>query len=177
MVRINNLFLYWYGLYKILMNKNQQILNKKIGILGGGQLGKMLCIAGAPMGINISVLDQKRDFPAGSVTPFFTEGSFLNYHDVMSFGKNLDIITIEIENVNTDALKDLELLGKKVYPQPGVIEMIKDKGKQKIKTILSGCNIPAVLSCQSHQHLLQQKDGHFLSLPFSCPVVHPSRQD
>ena len=113
------------------MNKKQQISNQKIGILGGGQLGKMLCIAGSPMGINISVLDQKRDFPAGTVTPFFTEGSFLNYDDVMSFGKNLDIITIEIENVNTDALKDLESLGKKVYPQPGVIEMIKDKGKQK----------------------------------------------
>ncbi len=113
------------------MNKIQQILNKKIGILGGGQLGKMLCIAGAPMGINIFVLDQKKDFPAGTVTPFFTEGNFLNYDDVMSFGKNLDVITIEIENVNTDALKDLESLGKKVYPQPGVIEMIKDKGKQK----------------------------------------------
>ena len=106
-------------------------LNQKIGVLGGGQLGKMLCQAASPMGINLYILDAAPTFPAGLVAPQFTQGDFNNYDDVLNFGKDKDIITIEIENVNTDALVKLTLMGKKVYPQAPIIELIKDKGLQK----------------------------------------------
>jgi 5-(carboxyamino)imidazole ribonucleotide synthase len=107
-------------------------LDQKIGVLGGGQLGKMLAQAASPMGIQLYILDKDRNFPAGQVAPHFTEGDFNDYGDVMAFGADKDIITIEIEAVNTDALVDLEKMGKKVFPQPSIVSLIKDKGKQKL---------------------------------------------
>lgn len=107
-------------------------LDQKIGVLGGGQLGKMLAQAASPMGIQLYILDKDRSFPAGQVAPHFTEGNFKDYDDVMAFGSDKDIITIEIEEVNTDALVDLEKMGKKVYPQPSIVSLIKDKGTQKL---------------------------------------------
>ena len=107
-------------------------ISQKIGILGGGQLGKMLFLAGAKMGLNISCLDSSKDTPAAAVCPNFEIGDFKNYDDVIAFAKDKDIITIEIENVNTDALKVLEAEGKTVFPQAEIIELIKDKGAQKI---------------------------------------------
>ena len=107
----------------------EEILNKKIGVLGGGQLGKMLCQAAAPMGIQLHIMDKLKSFPAGMVTPSFYEGDIQDYHDVMAFGKEMDILTIEIEGVHTAALKELELKGKVVYPQPHIVELIKDKGR------------------------------------------------
>ena len=73
-------------------------------------------------------MDKDFDYPVPSMFPNFVKGDFKNYEDVLAFGKAVDIVTIEIENVNTDALKELENLGKKVYPQARVIETIKDKG-------------------------------------------------
>lgn len=110
----------------------EELLNKKIGVLGGGQLGKMLCQASATLGIQLHVMDKSKSFPAGLVAPSFYEGDIQNYNDVMSFGKDKDILTIEIEGVHTGALKELESLGKLVFPQPHIVEMIKDKGSQKL---------------------------------------------
>ena len=107
-------------------------LGQKIGVLGGGQLGKMLCQAASPMGIQLHILDEHKNFPAGQVAPLFTEGSFKDYDAVIEFGKEMDIITIEIEAVNTDALLELEKMGKQVYPQPSIVSLIKDKGTQKL---------------------------------------------
>jgi 5-(carboxyamino)imidazole ribonucleotide synthase len=106
-------------------------LNTKIGILGGGQLGKMLCQAASKWQIPMHVLDQSVDMPAFHVATQFTTGNFQSYEDVYQFGQDMDVITIEIEKVNTDALKALRDEGKKVFPQPEIIEMIKDKGTQK----------------------------------------------
>lgn len=106
-------------------------LAKKIGILGGGQLGKMLYQAATPLDLDIHFLDQSREFPVGKICPHFTEGDFKKYDDVINFGKDKDIISIEIEAVNVDALRDLEKMGKVVYPQPEVIALIQDKGQQK----------------------------------------------
>ena len=103
----------------------------KIGILGGGQLGKMLCEAASPMGISLHLMDKDKNYPAGSVCQHFFEGDFTNYKDVLSFGEHMNVISIEIENVNTDALKVLRDQGKKVFPEPEILEMIKDKGLQK----------------------------------------------
>jgi 5-(carboxyamino)imidazole ribonucleotide synthase len=103
----------------------------KIGILGGGQLGKMLCLAAAKLDIKTYILDRSKDFPAGPHCFGFEEGNFNDYADVLRFGMDKDVITIEIEHVNTDALRELERLGKKVYPSPAALDIIKDKGLQK----------------------------------------------
>jgi 5-(carboxyamino)imidazole ribonucleotide synthase len=103
----------------------------KLGILGGGQLGKMLCLDAARWDVKTYVLDASPDFPAGKVCHEFVAGNFKNFDDVYNFGKNMDAITIEIEHVNTDALKKLEAEGVTVHPSPHALEIIKDKGLQK----------------------------------------------
>lgn len=102
-----------------------------IGILGGGQLGRMLVKSGTDYGFEFSAIDPSGEAPIKKYIQKFTRGSITDYHEVMSFGKGCDVITIEIENVNTDALFELEKQGVKVYPQPRVIELIKDKAIQK----------------------------------------------
>ncbi len=104
---------------------------KKIGILGGGQLGKMLCLAAAEWDFKTCILDASPDYPAGAVCSEFTPGDFKNYDDVLAFGQDKEILTIEIEHVNTDALRELEKAGKTVHPSPRALDIIKDKGLQK----------------------------------------------
>lgn len=101
-------------------------------MLGGGQLGRMLIQEATKFDLDMWFMDKDFDYPVPSMFPNFVKGDFKNYEDVLAFGKAVDIVTIEIENVNTDALKVLENLGKKVYPQARVIETIKDKGLQKM---------------------------------------------
>jgi 5-(carboxyamino)imidazole ribonucleotide synthase len=106
-------------------------MNERIGILGGGQLGKMLYLAGGNLDLNLHILDRSRKYPAGKICRHFTAGDFTQYEDVIQFGKDMDILTIEIEKINVDALDDLMGMGKTVYPSPDVIRIIQDKGKQK----------------------------------------------
>ncbi|MCK6691965.1 MAG: 5-(carboxyamino)imidazole ribonucleotide synthase [Thermoanaerobaculia bacterium] len=105
--------------------------NKKIGILGGGQLGKMLCLAAANWDFKTYILDASPDYPAGAVCTGFTAGDFRHFDDVLNFGRDMDLITIEIEHVNTDALRALEQMGKTIHPSPRALDIIKDKGLQK----------------------------------------------
>lgn len=107
------------------------MFKKTIGILGGGQLGKMTALAAQNWDVSLRFLDANRDFPAGKVCPFFEEGNFKDYETVLAFGRDCDIITIEIETVNTEALKQLVKEGKTVHPRPDMLEIIKDKGLQK----------------------------------------------
>jgi len=106
-------------------------LDKKLGILGGGQLGKMLCLEAARLDIKLHILDKDNTFPAARLCYEFVEGDFTNYDDVLAFGMEMDIITIEIERVNIEALKELERRGKTIYPEPRALEIIQDKGLQK----------------------------------------------
>ncbi len=103
----------------------------KLGILGGGQLGKMLCQAASCWELPIYALDTSIEFPAGPYCKGFQEGSFKNYEDVVGFGRQMDVLTIEIEHVNTDALRLLQAEGKTVHPDPNALDIIKDKGLQK----------------------------------------------
>jgi 5-(carboxyamino)imidazole ribonucleotide synthase len=105
-------------------------LNQKIGILGGGQLGRMLIQSGIDFNIHFSVLDPDASAPCSGISSF-THGKLTDYQTVVDFGKNCDLITIEIENVNVEALKELVRQGKKVFPQPDVIQLIQDKRTQK----------------------------------------------
>ncbi len=103
----------------------------KIGILGGGQLGKMLALAAHNWDLDTWVLDQDKSFPAGPVCTHFVEGNFKDFDQVYAFGKQVDVLTIEIEHVNTDALMKLAAEGVKIHPAPEQLNLIKDKGLQK----------------------------------------------
>lgn len=107
------------------------MLSSRIGILGGGQLGLMLLQAAVDWNLDIHVLDPDAEAPCRKIAPHFTQGSLQDFDTVYSFGKDLDVITIEIEKVNVEALEALEKEGKKVYPQPSVIRQIQDKRIQK----------------------------------------------
>ncbi len=103
----------------------------KIGILGGGQLGKMLLQKAHDFNLHIEILDPSANAPCRHLCNRFVEGDITDYATVYNFGKDLDLISIEIENVNADALAALEKEGKRVYPQPSVLKTIQDKGLQK----------------------------------------------
>lgn len=107
------------------------MLSSRIGILGGGQLGLMLLQAAVDWNLDIHVLDPDAEAPCRKIAPHFTKGSLQDFDTVYNFGKDLDVITIEIEKVNVEALEALEKEGKKVYPQPSVIRQIQDKRIQK----------------------------------------------
>ncbi|MGZ8516793.1 MAG: 5-(carboxyamino)imidazole ribonucleotide synthase [Chitinophagaceae bacterium] len=104
---------------------------QKVGILGGGQLGRMLLQAAANYPVETSVLENDAECPAAHLCHHFTKGDIRNFDDVYAFGKSLDALTIEIENVNTEALEKLEAEGVKVYPRPSVLKTIKNKILQK----------------------------------------------
>ncbi len=105
--------------------------DQKIGILGGGQLGAMLLRSAIDFGVDISVMDKDPQAPCAQYTSKFTSGDLRDFDAVYNFGKGLDIITIEIEAVNTDALARLQQEGVKVHPSPQVISTIQDKHLQK----------------------------------------------
>ncbi len=105
--------------------------NKSLGILGGGQLGKMLLYHTRKWDITTHVLDPSNDAPARLGCDVFVQGDFKDYQTVYDFGKHLTCLTIEIEHVNTEALRQLEKEGVAVYPSAATLEIIQNKGVQK----------------------------------------------
>ena len=103
----------------------------RLGILGGGQLGKMLLYETRKWDVNTKVLDPSADAPCRISCNEFVQGDLLDYQTVLDFGKGLDLLTIEIENVNIEALKTLKNQGVKVFPEPEALEIIRNKSKQK----------------------------------------------
>ncbi|CAN5493930.1 5-(carboxyamino)imidazole ribonucleotide synthase [soil metagenome] len=106
--------------------------NLKLGILGGGQLGRMLLQKATDYNISNAVLDPDPAAPCKNISDEFTIGDFKDYDTVYKFGKKVDLLTIEIEHVNVEALEALEKEGVKVFPQPHIIKLVQDKGAQKI---------------------------------------------
>ncbi|WP_027064893.1 5-(carboxyamino)imidazole ribonucleotide synthase [Maribacter sp. Hel_I_7] len=104
----------------------------KLGILGGGQLGKMMLYETRKWDIYTKVLDASSEAPSRMSCNEFVQGSLLDFDTVYNFGKDVDVLTIEIENVNLDALEKLEDEGVKVYPQPNALRIIQNKAKQKL---------------------------------------------
>ena len=99
----------------------------KLGILGGGQLGKMLLYTTRKWDINTHVLDPSADAPSRIACDQFIQGDFKDYQTVYNFGKTLDVLTIEIEHVNTDALRQLEKEGVQTYPNAATLELIQTR--------------------------------------------------
>ena len=104
---------------------------KKAGILGGGQLGRMLLQAAANYPVETFVMENDADCPAAHLCSHFTKGDITNFDDVYNFGKDLDVLTIEIESVNEAALEKLEQGGVSIYPKPAALKIIKNKILQK----------------------------------------------
>ncbi|QHL89125.1 5-(carboxyamino)imidazole ribonucleotide synthase [Nibribacter ruber] len=105
--------------------------NRKLGILGGGQLGRMLLQAGLDFNLYTLVLDPDEHAPCRFLCEEFVQGDFKDYETVLAFGKRCDVLTIEIEHVNVEALFELEAAGVQVFPKPSSIKTIQDKGLQK----------------------------------------------
>ncbi|MEM9681124.1 MAG: 5-(carboxyamino)imidazole ribonucleotide synthase [Bacteroidota bacterium] len=104
----------------------------KLGILGGGQLGKMILYNTRKFDIYTCVMDPSKEAPARLACDEFTQGNLMDFNAVYNFGKSLDLVTIEIENINVDALEALENDGVKVYPSSKTLKTIQNKAKQKL---------------------------------------------
>ena len=140
--------------------------NKILGILGGGQLGKMILDVSNRWGLKVFVLDSNIECPSSKLCSKFFVGDLMDYDSVVQFGENVDLITIEIENVNVEALKFLESKGKKVFPQPRVIEIIQDKSKQKEFYISNGIPTSSFRSCNGIEELKDLISKGEISYPF-----------
>ena len=103
----------------------------KAGILGGGQLGRMLLQEAANYPVEVSVMEKDPSCPSAKLCHHFITGDITNYDDVIRFGERLDVITIEIENVNVEALFELEKRGCRIIPKPQALQTIKNKILQK----------------------------------------------
>ena len=109
----------------------KDISSLKIGVLGGGQLGRMMIQSAINYNLDISILDPDPNAPCAHLVENFKVGKLTDTELVYEWGKQFDLITIEIENVSVEALKKLKGEGIKVFPQPEIIELIQDKRKQK----------------------------------------------
>ena len=102
-----------------------------LAILGGGQLGKMMLVKCRQWDVFTKILDPSSTAPARLLADDFVVGDLMDYQTVVDFGQQADVVTIEIENVNINALYSLEKQGKKVYPKPATLEIIQSKARQK----------------------------------------------
>ena len=137
---------------------------KKAGILGGGQLGRMALQAAANYPVETFVMENDFDCPSAHLCHHFIKGDIRNFNDVYNFGKSLDVLTIEIENVNEAALEKLEQEGVKVYPKPSVLKTIKNKILQK--QFYKDNEIPTAEFVITQNLSALQQHTHFL------PAVH-----
>jgi len=140
--------------------------NFTLGILGGGQLGKMLLTETRKFDITTKVLDPSADAPCRIACNTFVQGSLTDFDTVYRFGKEVEVLTIEIENVNVDALKKLQSEGVKVYPTPQTIELIQNKATQK--QFYATHNIPTAPfhRFESLTNLQQAVTNEQITLPF-----------
>lgn len=113
-------------------SKNYFSSDFKLGILGGGQLGKMLLYETRKFDIHTKVLEASKDAPGSIACDEFVLGSLMDFDAVYNFGKQVDVLTIEIENVNIEALEKLEAEGVKVYPPTKALRIIQNKATQKL---------------------------------------------
>ncbi|MGY8942938.1 MAG: 5-(carboxyamino)imidazole ribonucleotide synthase [Flavobacteriales bacterium] len=111
--------------------KNYYSSGFKLGILGGGQLGRMLLAETQKFDIHTSILESNKKAPCAEICNTFVVGDLLDFDAVYNFGKTVDVLTIEIENINLDALDKLEQEGLTIYPKPKDLRIIQSKARQK----------------------------------------------
>lgn len=137
-----------------------------LGILGGGQLGKMILTETRKYDITTKVMDPSADAPGRLASNTFVQGDLKDFDTVIEFGKDVDVLTIEIEAVNVDALEELENRGVKVYPQPNVLRIIQNKVRQK--NFYAEKNIPTApfKVFDTAEQLKEAVSAGDLSIPF-----------
>ena len=140
----------------------------KLGILGGGQLGKMLLAETHKWDIYTCILDPSEKAPCANICDAFTQGDFNDYETVYQFGKNVDLLTVEIEHINIKALYQLQKEGVKIFPQPEVLETIQHKGSQK--DFYAKHNIPTA----SYKKFKSKKE--FINKHFKYPIIWKTAQ-
>ena len=140
--------------------------NFKLGILGGGQLGKMLLNETRKFDIYTCILDASEDAPCNIACNEFFTGDLLDYDTVLNFGKRVDVLTIEIENVNVDALEALEKMGIKVYPQAKTIRTIQNKARQKLFYVDHNLPTAAFSRFAYKEEILSSIKHETLNFPF-----------
>jgi len=140
--------------------------NFTLGILGGGQLGKMLLTETRKYDITTKVMDPSADAPGKLASNRFVQGDLKDFQTVVDFGSDVDVLTIEIEAVNVEALEELESKGVKVYPQPKVLKLIQNKVRQK--NFYAERDIPTApfTVFDSAEELIASARSGALSLPF-----------
>jgi len=111
--------------------KNYYSSGFKLGILGGGQLGRMLLAETQKFDIHTAILESNKNAPCAEICNTFVVGDLLDFDAVYNFGKTVDVLTIEIENINLDALDKLEQEGLTIYPKPKDLRIIQNKARQK----------------------------------------------
>lgn len=137
-----------------------------LGILGGGQLGKMLLTETRKFDITTKVLDPSPDAPCRIACNTFVQGNLTDFNTVYNFGKDVDVLTIEIENVNVEALEKLQTEGVKVYPSPQTIKNIQNKATQKQFYATHGIPTAPFQVFQNTESLKKAIDEQQLTLPF-----------
>ena len=137
-----------------------------LGILGGGQLGKMLLTETRKFDITTKVLDPSPDAPCRIACNTFVQGNLTDFNTVYNFGKDVEVLTIEIENVNVEALEKLQTEGIKVYPSPQTIKNIQNKATQKQFYATHGIPTAPFQVFQNTESLKKAINELQLSLPF-----------
>ena len=117
--------------YLCKMQKTWYGNNFRLGVLGGGQLGRMMIQEAINYNIHVHCLDPDSNAPCKYIAHSFTHGSLTDFDTVYEFGKDKHVITVEIEHVNIEALEKLQSEGIRVFPQPHILKMVQDKGVQK----------------------------------------------
>ena len=140
--------------------------NKIIGILGGGQLGKMTLEVSNKFGIKVYILDPDENCPSKSLCTKFFQGDLMDFDTVYNFGKEVDLITIEIENINIEALEKLKKERKTVYPQPEILKIIQDKSLQKDFYLRNKIHSTPFKKCNSKEEIQNFISNGDRSYPF-----------
>ncbi len=140
--------------------------NLRLGIISGGQLGKMLIQEASKWDITTYVLDEVEDCPASGVANYSFKGSRFDYETVYNFGKQVDLLTFEIESINTDALFQLQAEGVKIVPDPSILKLFQNKENQKEFYVKH--NIPTSLfkSYNNKEEVLRDINQGQLKFPF-----------
>ena len=148
------------------MIKNQFFSSDfKLGIIGGGQLGKMLLFDTIRYDIYTKVMDPNKNAPCHKICNEFIVGDLTDYDHVVNFCKDVDVVTVEIENVNTDALEFLEKNGKKVYPSSKTLKTIQNKSKQKDFYINNNLPTSSYKNYQNKSELISDLNNGYFDLP------------
>ncbi len=138
----------------------------RLGILGGGQLGRMLALAAARWDLRVYCLDESGHAPARDFCHGFQKGSIASFDHVVSFAEHVDMLTIESDHVNADALAFLEDRGKKCYPASSTLRIIQDKGEQRRFCLERGFPVPAFQLFSTRDELLEAVDAKSWAFPF-----------